>query len=365
MIDVRALLAAHLVVPERVANVANSFLSTAEACKRYALGRNAESATLDLLFGIEAFVDDFAPSGSIFRGKPVIPLGDVPEGAIVVNCSTSIGPVSAFRRLAASGLVRPLNYSDLTRVCPQKVPLPGFVRESREDLELNAQKYTQIESRFSDRDSKIFLNDLISFRLTGDPETMKDYKIRLEEQYFEPFLSLEHSVFVDAGGFDGDTTQAFCDRCNSYQKVILFEPSPLNLARARVRLAPYRDIEFFEFALSDRREALSFDAGSGSASSVSASSQSQVAATTLDDEVRHPVTVIKMDLEGWELKALQGARRHIMEDHPALAIAAYHRASDIWRIPELIFAIRDDYDLYLRHYTEGWSETVLFFIPRS
>jgi hypothetical protein len=74
---------------------------------------------------------------------------------------------------------------------------------------------------------------------------------------------------------------------------------------------------------------------------------------------------IKMDLEGWELKALQGAVRHIREDHPKLAIAVYHHPSDFWRIPEFILSIRDDYDLYLRHYTEGWSETVMYFVPRK
>ena len=91
----------------------------------------------------------------------------------------------------------------------------------------------------------------------------------------------------------------------------------------------------------------------------------KIAVTTLDERIKEKVTFIKMDLEGWELKALQGAVRHIREDHPKLAIAVYHHPSDFWRIPEFVLSIRDDYDLYLRHYTEGWSETVMYFVPRK
>jgi hypothetical protein len=43
----------------------------------------------------------------------------------------------------------------------------------------------------------------------------------------------------------------------------------------------------------------------------------------------------------------------------------YHQASDLWRIPQEIFSIRDDYTIYLRHYTEGVTETVMFFMPKK
>lgn len=36
-----------------------------------------------------------------------------------------------------------------------------------------------------------------------------------------------------------------------------------------------------------------------------------------------------------------------------------------WKIPEQIFTIRDDYEIYMRHYTEGTDETVMFFIPKE
>ena len=62
---------------------------------------------------------------------------------------------------------------------------------------------------------------------------------------------------------------------------------------------------------------------------------------------------------------MKGARRHILKDHPKLAISVYRHPSDFWRIPEYVLGLREDYSIYLRHYSEGWSETVMYFIPRT
>ena len=71
-----------------------------------------------------------------------------------------------------------------------------------------------------------------------------------------------------------------------------------------------------------------------------------------------------MDIEGAEGVAIDGAKNTIMKCHPRMAICVYHKADDLWKIPEQIFSIRDDYKIYLRHYTEGVDETVIFFIPK-
>jgi len=50
--------------------------------------------------------------------------------------------------------------------------------------------------------------------------------------------------------------------------------------------------------------------------------------TTLDAAIGQPVSFIKMDLEGWELNALEGSRAHILEDRPKLAISVYHAGTN-------------------------------------
>ena len=69
-----------------------------------------------------------------------------------------------------------------------------------------------------------------------------------------------------------------------------------------------------------------------------------------------------MDIEGSELAAIEGAKEIIKEYHPTMAISVYHKKYDFWKIPQQILAIRSDYKLYMRHYTQGTTDSVMFFI---
>ena len=76
-------------------------------------------------------------------------------------------------------------------------------------------------------------------------------------------------------------------------------------------------------------------------------------------------TIIKMDIEGSENDALIGATDTIKKYHPLLMICVYHKPNDILKLTKTVFNIRDDYKLYLRHYSYTKNETVLYFIPRD
>ncbi|MDR2651595.1 MAG: hypothetical protein LBC68_04690, partial [Prevotellaceae bacterium] len=63
---------------------------------------------------------------------------------------------------------------------------------------------------------------------------------------------------------------------------------------------------------------------------------------------------------GAELKALYGAEKTIKKYKPKLAICVYHRKEDLITIPQYIKLLRDDYCLFLRHYSDFFAETVLY-----
>ena len=48
--------------------------------------------------------------------------------------------------------------------------------------------------------------------------------------------------------------------------------------------------------------------------------------------LQEQVTFIKMDIEGAELKALDGAKNIIKDDVPDLAICVYHNVNHLWDI---------------------------------
>jgi len=347
-----------------IKKLADEFVSEQYSGKRYAFGRNEDSEALSKKIILDGFIDDFAQAGTIWNELPVIKRADVPVDAIVVNCVTSISPVVVDNLLKEQGL-KFFGLYALPHLYPERFVFSSFVKETINNYNANKEKWQEISDCLEDEISKAVFNSVLQYRLTGDYNFMSDYKVRIKEQYFEDFLNLKAGeVFVDCGGFDGDTSEEFIARCPNYEKIYFFEPSETNLLEAKERLAGKNNIEFIDKGVSDKEECLSFSFN-GSASEVSSDGEFTIQTTTIDKYTDKKVTFIKMDLEGWELTALKGSENHIKNDCPKLAIAVYHKPQDFYEIFEYVKSIQPKYKIYLRHYTQGWSETVMFFIPST
>jgi FkbM family methyltransferase len=165
-----------------------------------------------------------------------------------------------------------------------------------------------MEALLGDEASASVLKKLMLYYLTSDYRHMKGFSVRFNEQYFDPVVTLtDAEVFVDCGGYDGDTTLEFCSRNPSYKAIYLFEPSRSNFAKARVRLRGCRGVSLIPLGVSDTKGTLSFDPDAGSASCINNSGSATIDVVTIDEQIGMPVTYIKMDLEGWEFRALQGS----------------------------------------------------------
>lgn len=92
----------------------------------------------------------------------------------------------------------------------------------------------------------------------------------------------------------------------------------------------------------------------------------EVPVTTVDtlvsQEKIRKVDFIKMDIEGYELKALVGATDTIKKYKPKLAISLYHKNSDIIDIPGFISDLNIGYKLFMDNYTIHKEETILYAI---
>ncbi|WP_370260886.1 hypothetical protein [Limnobacter sp.] len=89
-----------------------------------------------------------------------------------------------------------------------------------------------------------------------------------------------------------------------------------------------------------------------------------VGARALDNKILEPIAAATIEANGNELQVVQGMAWHIQEDQPALAVAVHNHPDHFWQVPHTVLAIRGDYTVHLRHYSEGWADTYMYFIPR-
>ncbi|MCX5848796.1 MAG: FkbM family methyltransferase [Deltaproteobacteria bacterium] len=347
------------------------YTDAAEFCKlflhekarpRYVLGRNEYAVSIARNVDINGFIDDFTRETE-FLGKPILKMTEIPKESMVVSAVIFVVPLTALIKLQNHGFAC-LDYFNFCKYSGVALKEIDFLRESREDIERNLHKYERLYDRLEDKDSKDVLSKLINFRASSDLNYMRGFENAQDRQYFEDFLELKPGeVFIDAGGFDGQTTIEFIKRCPEYKTIYIFEPASKNVALARNNLSSYNNIYLYTMGLAENKKTLKFSSGEGSASKLSATGDVEIEVDAIDNLINESISFIKMDIEGAEENALQGARAHILKDHPKLAICCYHKVADLWMIPQQIMAMRDDYSIYLRHYTDGFHETVMYFIP--
>lgn len=176
-------------------------------------------------------------------------------------------------------------------------------------------------------------------------------------------------VVVDGGGCWGDTALYFAHQVGASGQVHTFEFSPANLVLMKANLDRNPElsprIHLQQAAVWNRSdETLHFDeAGPGTRLGAGG-----LDATTLniDDWAARTsvpaVNYIKLDIEGAEGQALEGARRVIQKHQPTLAVALYHSLADFTSLPRLIDEMAPGYRFHLGHYTIHSEETILFAV---
>jgi len=331
----------------------------------FVLGRNKYAASVARELDIAGFVDDYT-SDSAFLGKPLLRTKELPRGCAVISCVVDGRPLTALNRLREAGVEDVLDYFTLLRLSKGQFRPVDYSEHNQKDLVENRAKYEWLMRILSDETSRRTLLSVSRFRFSGDVEHMRGFRVDPEKQYFEDFINLPPDcVFVDGGGFDGGTTKQFAQRFPAYRRIYYFEPSRVMMSISRTALRDVPSTVLIEKGLANTTGRVRFDAEDGPASRISDEGNVEIAVARLDDEIAEPVTFIKLDIEGSELDAIAGAQRHISSHRPVLAICVYHDQRDFWRIPERVLSYVSSYDVYLRHYTEGILETVMYFIPRN
>ncbi|MCI9439824.1 MAG: FkbM family methyltransferase [Ruminococcus sp.] len=230
----------------------------------------------------------------------------------------------------------------------------------------------QIEKSYrvlaDDKSRDVFIS-LLNYKMTLDSSWLCGISDNEHEQYFDDIMQLSVSEsFVDCGAYIGDTLEEYGERMKrQWKNYYCFEADTDIFVELKKVISDcrYESVELYNIGCWDSETTLYFDKqGSGSSSVTKESMDIRIHADALDHILEgKEVSIIKMDIEGAEQKALAGVKKIISRQHPKLAISIYHSLEDFIYLPCIMQELDSKYRIYVRHYRELTdSETVCYAV---
>ena len=175
-------------------------------------------------------------------------------------------------------------------------------------------------------------------------------------------------VFVDCGSHRGEIVAKFVAETDGvYKKIIALEADYSNyvISDKFFSFNKQKNIRLENIAAYNKTGEISFLQGSTSTTGRIAedSNSIDVKCDTLDNILKNELcpTFIKIDVEGADLKVLEGAHSTINRSSPKIVISAYHMFDHLWEIPLYIKHNFPNYQIFMRKIK--WTEVVLYAVP--
>lgn len=205
--------------------------------------------------------------------------------------------------------------------------------------------YDRLYSRLYDDKSRNILRLLIAFRLVPDNSFLQTICEKEKIKYFDSDIYSPNNsdVFIECSCHDNSVPQHIKDNCT---KIYLYgskftedsETNPDNIITIR-----FPDFETVN---------------------ATAISYNDLFAVKIDKDITEKTKAIIIDNDLLNIPKLIGAKNHIKNDFPLIAIGINDSIESIYEIPEIIDNIHSNYKLYIRHYIGTESrDTVLYAIP--
>jgi FkbM family methyltransferase len=182
------------------------------------------------------------------------------------------------------------------------------------------------------------------------------------------FIPKTGETILDCGCCIGEVSILFGAFVGNTGNVHMFDPVPMHIrfAKYQTLLNPEMShiFNFAQFAVdevSNTSKQIYDDRDSISPAGIAVNNFSSISIDDycLQNKLKE-VSYIKMDIEGAECQALKGAKSILAQRKPKLAISAYHKDDDLWKIPSLIKELNPNYKLYFGHHSPVLAESVIY-----
>lgn len=244
------------------------------------------------------------------------------------------------------------------------VPVAGIGLFSREFIEEHDEEFNAAYNLLADGESKQNFINILNFKVSGKIKYLLPFCDK--SRVYSEFLRFSGESIADLGAYDGDTIREFIAADPDYKKIFAFEPDEKNYNRLLKKTAGLRDIVPFCMGAWNREELGRFSSTSNRNSALALSGK-LTRLNSLDNVTDEKISVLKMDIEGSEMKAIEGAEILIKKYKPKLYICAYHRNEDMFALPLKIHSFVPEYRFYFCHhkYVPAWESNFYGFIPED
>ncbi len=289
------------------------------------------------------------------------------QGHIIKDYNTLKNELGDIVILVCFGSHLPSVMENVKNLCAENelyipdVPVAG---EEIFDLEFARKHKTELEAvyeRLADEQSKKVFENTVKFKLTGKPNYIFEIESKKSEA-FELLNLTKDEAFLDLGAYTGDTVAEFLQNTNAYSSIIAVEPDDRNFKKLLKNTEKYENITCINAAVSDKKGVQLMASNHGRGNNTD-QNMVEVKTLSVDDIcVDFTPTFIKMDIEGNELKAIEGGKATIKKATPKMHIACYHTSFDLFEIPLKIFKLVPEYKLYMRHHPcfPAWDNNYIF-----
>ena len=328
----------------------------------YGMGNGADMIIKILESYSISYSDTFASDGFVrghsFHGKRVLSFSEAKEKygdfVIIVTFAVHDEPTMNF-------------ISQLSDSFELYAPTVSVVDGSPFDLDFfkeNEDNFHKAYEMLSDEKSKSDYLDILRFKLSGDVKYLVKTHSEKMKLYDEVLPLSDNETIMDLGAYDGDTVREFLTVTNGkYNKIFALEPDEKNFRKLERKTEGLENLIRLNIGAWDKKETLYFAKKSGRNSRLEDGGV-PVEFDSVDNIADCEITFIKMDIEGAELKALEGAKNTVRKYKPKLYVCAYHRNEDMFALPFKIKELYEGYKIYFRQhpYIPAW-ESNFYAIP--
>lgn len=336
------------------ANVWDTLSQSEKPLVLYGMGLGAEKIMAELaqrnMRADDIFASDEFVRGHSFKGYKVLKYSEVYEKYddfnVVLCFASHIDEV--IERIAAIN-------SEHTVFAPD-VPVAGGGLFIREYIAENEAKFDKAYSLLSDEESRKTYRDILNFKVSGKIEYLLSSFCDKDKVYSDILKLKNDEKIIDLGAYDGDTIREFTKATNGkYRHITALEPDSKSYKKLIKNTEGMPNITALNMGAWSKKDTLIFSADAGRNSKLSSEGTS-IEVTDIDSLNLAP-TFIKMDIEGSEMRALEGAEKTIKNYAPKLYVCAYHRNEDLFALPLKIHELNDGYKIYFRHskYIPAWE----------